>query len=41
MSFVKNGMKPSDADKKVITYRIVEKVVVEMRSQYKNTFGYD
>ncbi len=33
-SFLKYGLKPTELDQKTISYRMIEKVVIEMRTLY-------
>eukprot|EP00347_Sterkiella_histriomuscorum_P000835 403374334 len=40
-SFQKYGLKNNQLEDQVITYRMVEKVVVEMRTIYQSSFGFD
>ncbi|CDW83446.1 UNKNOWN [Stylonychia lemnae] len=40
-SFMKYGLQHNELDKPLITYRLVEKVVVEMRTIYQSSFGFD
>ena len=40
-SLVRNGLDPKQLDRRNITYRMVEKVVLEQRSNYPSNFGFD
>ena len=39
--FEKHGLDPQDLYKKKITYQMVEKVVVDVRSQFSKSFKFD